>query len=154
MSRQMFQNPRGGNPQQKRNPEEDWREKLKKSLGNDYIDKALKFDRLDLEDFKEFNDKIKAFIKEKRNVGTSRMRKIYEIIKGAKDQKSLLVSLPMLAYIVGKESDIKERDQIGEIVLLLSDCIYQMKQEEDFKGIQRFAEALVAYHRYFNPRSE
>ncbi len=154
MSRQM-QNFRRGNPQQQgreSNPEEEWRNEIKSSLGEDYVQKVLMFDRLELDKFKEFNDKLKSFIRG-RDIGTTRMRKIYEIVNGAKDQRSLLVSLPILAYIVGKEFG-KNREEVGKIVTIISDCIYKMKTEEDLKGIKKFTEALVAYHRYFHPRSE
>lgn len=154
MSRQI-QDPRRGNSQQARgsNGEEEWRNQVKSSLGEDYVQKVLMFDRLEPEKFKEFNNRLKDFIRGK-DIGTSRMRKIYEIVKRADNQRSLLVSLPILAYIVGKEADRRRRDQIGEIITLLSDCIYKMKTEDDFKGIRKFTEALIAYQRYFYPRSE
>jgi|YelNatPaOPRAMG01_1025707.scaffolds.fasta_scaffold11504_2 CRISPR/Cas system CSM-associated protein Csm2 small subunit len=155
MSRQITQNYRGNNPPQRRDDEAGWRENIKSSLGENYVTRILNFEKLDLDEFKEFNNKLKEFIRTKSdNIGTTKMRKIYEVIKTAKDQRALFTSLPILAYMVGKELNRGERDKVGRIVTLLSDCIYAMKTEEDFKGIQKFAEALVAYHRYFNPRSE
>lgn len=141
------------NPGQKgEDREEDWRNKVKSALGENYINNVLMFDRLEMDKFKDFNDRLKGFIKNV-DIGTSRMRKIYEIIRSAKDQRSLLTSLPILAYIVGKEVG-RNREELGKIVTLLSDCIYKMKSDEDLKGIHKFAEALVAYQRYFHPRSE
>lgn len=152
MSRQV-QNFRGRNPQREKvDIEDNWRSEIKKLLGENYVEDILKFDRLEPEEFKTFNNKLKAFIKG-IDIGTSKMRKIYEIVKGAKDQRYLLVTLPMLAYMVGKETG-KNMNEVGKIVTVISDCIYKMQTEDDFRGIQQFTEALVAYHRYFHPRSE
>lgn len=152
MSRQI-QNFGRRNPQREKvDIEDNWRSEIKKLLGENYVEDILKFDRLEPEEFKTFNNKLKAFIKG-IDIGTSKMRKIYEIVKGAGDQRSLLVTLPMLAYMVGKETG-KNMNEVGKIVTVISDCIYKMQTEDDFRGIQQFTEALVAYHRYFHPRSE
>lgn len=148
MSRQIQSPQRGSQQQRKGNDEENWRNEVKSALGENYINNVLMFDRLEMDKFKDFNDRLKGFIKNV-DIGTSRMRKIYEIIRSAKDQRSLLTSLPILAYIVGKEVG-RNREEVGKIVTLLSDCIYKMKSDEDLKGIHKFAEALVAYQRYFS----
>lgn len=159
MSRQM-QNFRRGNPQQQgreSNPEEEWRNEIKSSLGEDYVQKVLRFGELSLEEFRNFNDRIKGFIEKRsgrKGIGTTKMRKIYEIIKSAKEKRELIASLPLLAYMVGKETEKNKKNCVGEVITLLSDCIYKMESDEHFINIQKFTEALVAYNKYFSSDSE
>ncbi|MDI3542855.1 MAG: CRISPR-associated protein Csm2 [Candidatus Atribacteria bacterium] len=132
--------------------EERWRKNLKEAFSTpNYAEKILRFDRMEMDEFKEFNQKLKDFMKQQAGKITfSRMRKIYEMIKGAKSENDLLFTVPRLAYIVGREE--RDRDAIGLVVTLLSDAILAMQTKQDFKGIQKCAEAMVAYQKYYSDK--
>ena len=104
-----------------------------------------------MDEFKEFNQKLKDSMKQQAGkINSSRMRKIYEMIKGAKNEHELLLTVPRLAYIVGREE--RYRNSIGLVVTLLCDAILAMQTREDFKGIQKCAEAMVAYQKYYSDK--
>ena len=130
--------------------EERWRKILKETFStSDYSEKVLHFDRMGMEEFKKFNQKLKDFMKNRaEKVNSSRIRKVYEMVKGAKNENDLLLSIPRLAYIVGRED--RDREPIGLVITLLSDSILAMQTREDFKGIQKCAEAMVAYQKYYS----
>jgi len=130
--------------------EERWRKNLRDVFSTpSYAEKILRFDRMEMDEFKEFNQKLKDFMRQQASkINSSRMRKIYEMIKGAKSESDLLLTVPRLAYIVGREE--RDRDAIGLVITLLSDAILAMKTREDFKGIQKCAEAMVAYQKYYS----
>jgi len=130
--------------------EERWRKNLRDVFSTpSYAEKILRFDRMEMDEFKEFNQKLKDFMRQQAGkINSSRMRKIYEMIKGAKSESDLLLTVPRLAYIVGREE--RDRDAIGLVITLLSDAILAMKTREDFKGIQKCAEAMVAYQKYYS----
>ena len=132
--------------------EERWRESLKDFFSTpNYAEKVLRFERMEMDEFKEFNQKLKDFMKQQaRKINSSRMRKIYEMIKGAKNEHDLLLTVPRLAYIVGREE--RDRNSIGLVSTLLSDAILDMQTREDFKGIQKCAEAMVAYQKYYSDK--
>ena len=137
-------------------PEEQWRETLQEFFKTaHYPEKVLQFDRMGMDDFKIFNQQLKDFIQEwVKSVNSTKLRKIFEIIKNAKDGKELLLAIPRLAYIVGRE-DVKTRDSVGLVVTFLSDSILALQSNEDlegFKSIQKCAEAMVAYHKYYSDK--
>ena len=132
--------------------EERWRKNLRDVFSTpSYAEKILRFDRMGMDEFKEFNQKLKDFMRQQAGkINSSRMRKIYEMIKGAKSESDLLLTVPRLAYIVGREE--RDRDAIGLVITLLCDAILAMQTREDFKGIQKCAEAMVAYQKYYSDK--
>lgn len=135
-------------------PEEHWRKTLQEFFKTaDYPEKVLQFERMGMEDFKIFNQQLKDFIRERvKSVNSTKLRKIFEIIKNAKDGRELLLAIPRLAYIVGREDKVN-KDSVGLVITLLSDSILSLQSNEDragYKGIQKCAEAMVAYHKYYN----
>jgi len=135
--------------------EEQWRKTLQEFFTTaNYPEKVLQFERMGMEDFKIFNQQLKDFIKESaKNVNSTKMRKIFEIIKNAKDGRELLLAIPRLAYIVGREDIRVRRDSVGLVITFLSDSILALQSNEDragFKGIQKCAEAMVAYQKYYS----
>lgn len=128
--------------------EREWKKLLKEKLGEDYIKKILNFNELKSEDLKDFILKLKDYVKEKE-INTTKLRKIYDIIKRADNEEKLILSLPTLAYLVGKEQD-NVLNKIGDIVLLLTECIYGIENKNHFRNIQKFTETLIAYHKYFH----
>lgn len=135
-------------------PEEQWRKTLQEFFKTaHYPENVLQFERMGMDDFKIFNLQLKDFIRERaKNVNSTKIRKIFEIIKNAKDGRELLLAIPRLAYIVGRE-DIRVRESVGLVITFLSDSILALQSNEDragYKGIQKCAEAMVAYHKYYS----
>ncbi|BER91807.1 MAG: CRISPR-associated protein Csm2 [Candidatus Atribacteria bacterium] len=132
--------------------EEQWRREVREDLGPDYVKKVLNFDRLDIEQFKQFNEKVKSFVQKRSKINSTRMRKIYEIIHRARSPQEFLLSIPRLAYMVGREDNPWEKKLIGAIFIVFNDCAAGVKTQEDLRSIQRFAEALVAYHKFYGDK--
>ena len=60
------------------------------------------------------------------------------------------MAMPRLAYLVGREDRKENKKLIGTIFVVLQDSAEGMKSTEDLRGIQHFAEALVAYHKFYS----
>jgi CRISPR type III-A-associated protein Csm2 len=60
--------------------------------------------------------------------------------------------MPRLAYMVGREDSFQEKERIGTIFVIFEDCANNIKTQEDLRSIQRFAEALVAYHKFYGDK--
>lgn len=132
--------------------EEQWRREVRQELGPDYDQLILRFDRLDIEQFKQFNEKIKTFVQNRHKINSTRMRKIYEIIHRARTPQEFLLNIPRLAYLVGREENPKDKNLVGSIFVVFEDCARGIKTQEDLRSVQRFAEALVAYHKFYGNR--
>ncbi|MDK2896918.1 MAG: CRISPR-associated protein Csm2 [Candidatus Atribacteria bacterium] len=141
-------NPRYNSPRV--SPEEEWRSEAQKDLGSNYVQSILNFEKMEIEKFKEFNEKIKKFVQKRQGINSTRMRKIYEIVHQAKNPEAFLLAIPRLAYLVGREDRKENKRLIGTIFVVLQDSAKGMKSPEDLRGIQRFAEALVAYHKFYS----
>ncbi|MGC8777201.1 MAG: type III-A CRISPR-associated protein Csm2 [Candidatus Caldatribacteriaceae bacterium] len=130
-------------------PEEQWLQAVKRDLGDDFAQRILRFERMEPEDFRVFNERLKKFVQEHREVNTSRMRKVYEVIRNATTISELLLGLPKLAYMVGKEERRGAKEHLGVLYMVFSQSIAQAREEKDLQGIRKFAEALVAYHKFY-----
>lgn len=137
--------------QNTKTPEELWRERARSVLGKDYVQKILVFgEDLDINEFKDFNQKIQDFIKERtEGITSSRLRKVYDLIKKAKSVSELLYTIPHLAYMVGREENKRKKDALGELYVVLKDAIENAEKDKHLKNIQKFTEALVAYQKFY-----
>lgn len=141
-------------PQQRQNLEERWRGDVRRLLGEDFVERALSFQDLEIETFKDFNNKIQEFVKDiARTITTSSLRKIYDLIKNSKDVSDLLLALPYMAYMVGKE-DKNKKDALGKLYIALKDPIENIKEERQVRNVKKFAEALVAYQKLYGGKEE
>lgn len=132
--------------------EEELRSEIKSSLGNNYIENILNFTSLEPAVFIEINDKIKVFIgslTQSKTITSSKMRRIYELIKNSNNLNQLLLQIPYLAYMVGRETSIRSKRDLGKIYIIFKDAIEKAKDNEDIRNIKKFAEALVAYQKYY-----
>lgn len=134
-----------------RSPEENWRSNVSAVLGEDYVKKILSFNKLDTNEFKNFNNQIQSFVKNiANNVSSSRLRKLFELIKKSKNSNDLLMTIPYLAYMVGREENKGKKEALGELYVVLKDTIEQVKDEkEHIDNIKKFAEVLVAYQKFY-----
>lgn len=134
-----------------KSPEESWRSNVSAVLGQDYVTKILTFNKLDTNEFKNFNTKIQNFVKNiANNVSSSRLRKLFELIKKSKNSTDLLMTIPYLAYMVGREENRGKKEALGELYVLLKDTIEQIKDEkEHVNNIKKFTEVLVAYQKFY-----
>ncbi|MEN2984805.1 MAG: type III-A CRISPR-associated protein Csm2 [Dictyoglomaceae bacterium] len=131
--------------------EENWRRNVENLLGKNYIEKILSLENLDVEEFREFNQRIQNFISERaEDISSSRLRKIYELIKKAQDLSDLLLAIPYLAYMVGKEEKRNKKNALGELYVVLKDSIEKVgNDKKQLKNIQKFTEILVAYQKFY-----
>ncbi len=143
-------------PQQKQNLEERWRGDVRRLLGEDFVERALSFQDLEIEIFKNFNNRIQEFVKDiANNITTSSLRKIYDLIKNSKDASDLLLALPYMAYMVGKEEKSYKKEALGKLYVVLKDSIEKIKNDErQVKNLKKFAEALVAYQKLYGGKEE
>jgi CRISPR-associated protein Csm2 len=126
--------------------EEKWLKSAKEELGENFVDRVLSFERMDPEAFKAFHERLKKFIQNRREIHSSRMRKVYEVIRGAESLPELLLALPKLAYMVGKE---EKKNDLGVLYTVLAESINRAKDAKDLQSIRKFTEALVAYHKFY-----
>jgi len=136
--------------------EEELRNEIKNKLGNDYIDNILNFTKLESEKFIKMINNIKDFIKEltqDKDITSTKMRKIYELIKKSDRLDQLLLQIPYLAYMVGRETSVRSKNKLGKIYIIFKDVIEKAKDEKHIYNIKKFAEALVAYQKYYEKKS-
>ncbi|MGC8971619.1 MAG: type III-A CRISPR-associated protein Csm2 [bacterium] len=141
----------GGQSQKRGFDEDELREEIKENLG-DYVENILNFTSLDSAVFIDINDRIKEFIRiltQSKAITSSKMRKIYELIKKSSTLNQLLLQIPYLAYMVGRETSARSRKDLGKIYIIFKDVIERAKNDEDIRNIKKFAEALVAYQKYY-----
>jgi CRISPR-associated protein Csm2 len=132
--------------------EEELRNEIKEKLGDNYVDNILNFTNLESEKFINMINKIKDFIGEltqSRAITSTKMRKIYELIKKSNSLNQLLLQIPYLAYMVGRETSIRSKNELGKIYIIFKDVIEEAKDDKHIYNIKKFAEALVAYQKYY-----
>ena len=129
--------------------EKDWLNSAKEELGENFVDRVLSFERMDPEAFKAFHERLKKFIQNRKEINPSRMRKVYEVIRGAESLPELLLALPKLAYMVGKEEKKNLKNDLGVLYTVLAESINRARDAKDLQSIRKFTEALVAYHKFY-----
>jgi CRISPR-associated protein Csm2 len=100
-------------------------------------------------------DNIKRFIEEltqDRDITSTKMRKIYELIKKSNSLNQLLLQIPYLAYMVGRETSVRSKNELGKIYIIFKDVIEKAKDDKHIYNIKKFAEALVAYQKYYEKK--
>ena len=107
----------------------------------------------DVKDFNRLVDSTKAFVQKiAKKISTSQLRNIFARVKSAHSPRDLYKLRPLLAYAAGRSSRHEEREALTELVVLMDTVIKHVQNENDVARFQEFAESIVAYHRYFNPR--
>jgi len=135
--------------------EEELRNEIRKKLGDNYVESILNFTDLESEKFIKMIDNIKEFIGEltqARAITSTKMRKIYELIKKSNSLNQLLLQIPYLAYMVGRETSVRSKNELGKIYIIFKDVIEKAKDDKHIYNIKKFAEALVAYQKYYEKK--
>lgn len=132
--------------------ENKWLQKVKRELGDDFVERILRFEQMEPSEFKEFNERLKQFVQDHQEINPTRMRKVYEVIRNAEKLSDLLLGLPKLAYMVGKEEQKKKKDNLGRLYVIFAESVNQAGDERALQNIRKFAEALVAYHKFYSTR--
>jgi len=136
--------------------EEELRKEIKKQLGDNYVENILNFTDLGSEEFINMINRIRKFIGEltqDKDITSTKMRKIYELIKKSNRLDQLLLQIPYLAYMVGRETSARSKNELGKIYIIFKDVIERAKNDEHIYNIKKFAEALVAYQKYYEKKS-
>ena len=136
--------------------EEELRKEIKKQLGDNYVENILNFTDLESEEFINMINSIRKFIGEltqDKDITSTKMRKIYELIKKSNRLDQLLLQIPYLAYMVGRETSARSKNELGKIYIIFKDVIERAKNDEHIYNIKKFAEALVAYQKYYEKKS-
>lgn len=94
-------------------------------------------------------DNVKHFVEiEGKSITTSQLRNIYARIKKADSPEELQLLRPVLAY-----TSARQKGDGGKVIIaLLDDLIQKVKDEKQVSSFQTFAEAIVAYHKYYHPK--
>jgi CRISPR-associated protein Csm2 len=148
------QGPRGGHDRGGGRPQgggrfgktdDDFRGSIREFFGNDYVARILDSRQ---GDYNEFIDRVKRFVQLRLSrITTSQLRNIFPRVKAARSPQDLFMLRPQLAYVAGRS----EKEEMRELVVLLDDLIREVT-EARMESFKSFFEAVIAYHKYYNPR--
>jgi CRISPR type III-A-associated protein Csm2 len=101
-------------------------------------------------DLETLIDLIESYVKERKSaITTSQLRNIFQKVKEAQSRLQLQMIRPLLAYVAARQKS----EEAKEIVKFLSDLINQVKDDaKQLQNFQYFMEAIVAYHKFYNPK--
>lgn len=92
----------------------------------------------------------------RNKLSTSQIRNIFNEIKLMKKfeecRDRLLLLKPKLAYLAGRHGKRTREGLVGavpDLVKVLSKCIDEIHNEQNFENFKQFFEAVLAYHRYY-----
>jgi CRISPR type III-A-associated protein Csm2 len=102
-------------------------------------------------DLQSLIDLIDNYIKERKSaITTSQLRNIFQKVKEAKNRLQLQMIRPLLAYVAARQKS----EEAKELVKFLSDLINEVKDDDkQLQNFQYFMEAIVAYHKFHNPKT-
>lgn len=147
-------NPRPQNPGHRRSgrgkevgdDEQRFKENLKRAFGEKYTRFILDFQK---EEYNDLVTKIKSYVATNaRNITTSQLRNVFTKVLQAREPFNAHLLRPKLAYVAGRA----DKPAMKELVYLLDELIQAIQNERHLKNFKDFFEAIIAYHRFFNPR--
>jgi CRISPR-associated protein Csm2 len=126
--------------------DEDRRRAIQGAFGTDYTTLILEPHR---GDYNDYLDRVKRFVERRaRSITPSQLRNIFTRVKAADHPQKLWMLRPQLAYIAGRA----DKEEMRELVVLLDDLIQKVTSPERVSAFKNFFEAVIAYHKYFNPK--
>lgn len=136
----------GGGQQQNRRTDEDRQRDLEQAFGTNYAEDILRENKPDPN---AYIDQVRRFVEKRgRGLSTSQLRNIFTRVRRAKEPAALALLRPQLAYAAARV----DKEDMRDLVFLLDSLIQHVKTAEQVKQFQSFLEAVVAYHKYFNPK--
>ncbi|HEU0078581.1 MAG TPA: type III-A CRISPR-associated protein Csm2 [Longimicrobiaceae bacterium] len=138
--------PGGGGGGPHRRTDDDFRQSIREVFGKDYVALILNPHG---GDYNDYLDRVKRFVQDRaRQITTSQLRNIFTRVQSAKRPEQLHVLRPRLAYVAGRS----DREEMRELVVLLDDLIREVQTEDRVAAFRSFFEAVIAYHKYYNPK--
>lgn len=126
--------------------DDDRRRAIQGAFGADYTTLILEPHR---GDYNDFLDRVKRFVERRaRSITPSQLRNIFIRVRAADHPRRLWVLRPQLAYIAGRA----DKEEMRELVVLLDDLIQKVTSPERVTAFKDFFEAVIAYHKYYNPK--
>ncbi|MCX8190202.1 MAG: type III-A CRISPR-associated protein Csm2 [Candidatus Diapherotrites archaeon] len=110
--------------------------------------KKIKNDELSTEVVDHSAKEIAKNIANNRNIKYHQLRRIFSIIKNAKDEKSLVLAKPKIAY----QNRIIQNEDFLSIYFDLIELAVKDPEKREF--LDQFNEAIICYFKYFNPKGE
>lgn len=109
--------------------------------------------RKNTEDIDIFINKIESFIFNVRNeISTSQFKRIYSEVRrlSAADIAKIKLIRIQLAYIAGRN----EKSPATQKLCSLIDSLIQNLNTDNLNEFRIFLEAIIAYHKYYNPKAK
>ncbi len=100
---------------------------------------------------KKFDELAEKTARSIKQIAASKLRQFYDYVKSMKkfDRVKLYLLKPKIAYAVGRDSKNISLKIFQKLVsLLIENCDTETK----FENLKKFFEAVVAYHKIYNPR--
>ena len=136
----------GGPPQPGGNSDEARRERIRAVFGASYEQGILEPGE---ERYNEYLNQVKSFVERRaRNITPAQLRNIFASVNRAAQPHDVHVLRPQLAYVAGRA----DREEMRELVVLLDDLIVKVDTVKKLKAFQQFFEAVIAYHKFYNPK--
>ncbi len=121
-----------------------------------YLNSLNKFSEIDVENFLKHGGVCEA-IGAGIDFKTTQLRKLFHSIKSIKQEvkkggmklhKLRVKLMPVLAYARGRDLIDKEFFEFSQV------CLTKIQDNYDFEVFSEIFEAIVAYHRYYNPSNQ
>lgn len=136
----------GGGGTRRGQSDDDYREKIRGVFGKEYVELILEPHR---HGYNDFIARVKDFVENRaRQITTHQLRNIFTRVRAAREPAHLFVLRPQLAYVAGRS----DRSEMRELVVLLDDLIQAVNSPERVAAFRDFYEAVIAYHKYYNPK--
>ena len=83
-------------------------------------------------------------------VSTSQLRNIFDKVKKETEVSGLKLIRPHLAYIAGRATNDKDKDNVKKFLAFIDSLIKSVDTEDKLEGFKQFFESVVAYHKFYS----
>lgn len=95
----------------------------------------------------ELLDRIKSFVENNyKGVTASQLRNIFSRLKTARNAAAVQRLRPNIMYIIARQDGKPEAQRLMYVV---EDLMRQTETDDQVRGLQKFMESIVAYHKFF-----
>lgn len=92
---------------------------------------------------KELEEYVKKYLK--NSITKTQMRNIFDTFKDCDSNDKMKLLKPKLMYFAGRINKNDAKKFIEQLILLTD----EMRDESDYKQLQKLVETILAYHKYF-----